>query len=255
MKRVFGAVAGILLAASGALASDMKTAAQATFKIYDGNQGMCSATFYRNDPAGALFITAGHCVIDKGDYNLREQNAVIGADGMDYETLSEQVYYVKAVKTLKAEDVALIQVKDKAITFDVKPVDFATAADLQQLEVGSPIMAVGYPAGGELTVSKGEFTGQVPGLPSIDVKGPLYRTTATVIGGNSGGGFYMEVNGDYKYLGTVNAIANPAYGAGLLNWGTVPATIDKLLTGFKDNGKSAAETKPKLPTAGSIDGR
>lgn len=249
---VFGiaAVAALVMLAGAAFASDTKTAAEATFKIYDGDRGMCSATFYRNDPAGALFITAAHCV-DGGNFNLREQKVVIGAT--DYEVLSERVYPLKVVKTVSRKDVALFQLKDKDITFSVKGVDFATPEETANMPIGTPIMVVGYPAGQELTVSLGEFTATTPGIGVLNIDGPLLRFTATAIGGNSGGGVYAKLDGEWKYVGTMNAIYNPSVGAGLINYGTTPATIEQLLTGFKVS--ASGQPVIGLKSAGSIDER
>lgn len=251
LSGVASAAAGLTMLVGGAYASDLKTAAEATFKIYDGDRGMCSSTFYRNDPAGALFITAAHCVDGKGSqYNLRRQNVEVGATA--YNVLSETVYHIKAIKTLKRDDVALIQLKDKAVTFSEKPVDFITPDEAAKIDLGTEMMAVGYPFGAELTVTKGEFTAKTPGIAQLDIDGPLYRFTATVNGGNSGGGLYAKVGDDWKYVGTVNVKMNRT--DGVAQWGTTPETIDKLLTGFK---VSAATGEPVigLKSAGSIDER
>lgn len=252
MNKIFSALSAAIMAAmfiSPAAATDIKTAAQATYKIYDGDRGMCSSTFYRNDPEGALFITAGHCVDSDSDYNLREQKVVVGAS--KYEVLSEKVYHIKTVKLMKAKDVALIQLKDSDVTFDIPEVDIATPEEMKDITIGTPVMAVGYPAGLELTITTGEFTAMTPGIPPLKLEGPLYRFTATVIGGNSGGGLYAKFGDEWKYVGTVNAIINPAFGAGMIQWGTTPETIDQLLTGFRVT--SAGKPTIGLKSSGSLD--
>lgn len=194
---IAGAAMGMF--ATVASASDMKTIAAATFKLYDGNSGMCSVTFLGNDKDGALFLTANHCV-DGSNLNLRRQK--LDAKTLK-DVLSEQVVYVKVVRSAKGNDIAILQAKDKDIKFPEKTVDIATLDEANALVVGDPVMVAGYPAAEMFAFTKGEFTGKVPAILDMDVV--MYQTTVPVAGGNSGGALYGKFGDEYKLIGTTTA--------------------------------------------------
>lgn len=188
-----------------ASASDMKTIAAATFKLYDASgDGFCSTTFLKNDKDGALFLTAAHCADGKG-FSVRKQTV----DPKNLrDILSEEVVYLKAVKTLAKKDIAVLQALDKSIEFPQKPVDFASIDEANTLEIGNDLLIAGYPAALAKAITKVQFTGKIAGLASLDLDAdtPVYQVTGGVAGGNSGGGLYAQFGGEWKLIGTTTAM-------------------------------------------------
>lgn len=205
-RAVIAFVIGVLgvVAPSIASASDMKTIAAATFKLYDASgDGFCSATFIKNDKDGALFLTAAHCVDDQKAISVRKQNV----DPKQLrDVLSEEVVYLKAVKTLTKKDIAVLQAKDKSIEFSERSVDFASIDEANTLEIGNDLLIVGYPAAQAKAITKVQFTGKVPGIEAFDWDDPIYQVTGGVAGGNSGGGLYAQFGGEWKFIGTTSAM-------------------------------------------------
>jgi S1-C subfamily serine protease len=229
-KLLIALLATFTLFTAQAQASELKTIAAATFKLYEGSTGMCSTTFLKNDPNGALFLTAGHCVDqikDAAPLNVRKQ---VLAPNMRT-VMSEQTFYVKPVKTLLKKDVALLQVMDKNVVFAEAGIDIATPEEATALEFGTPVMVIGYPAAQALSVTKGEFTGLIPS-PFGDVFDPnltMYQTTAPVAGGNSGGGLYAQFGGTWKLIGTTTGARTDN---NIMTYFQTADTIKTVLTGF-----------------------
>lgn len=250
LKRLF--IAASLFAASlfttaPASASDLQTIASATFKLYDGHapaDGMCSVTFIGNDERGALFLTAAHCVEGGEDYNVRR----LKLDQKDLMTpLSAEVYYVKAVRTLKSKDIALLQVRDKDVNFYETVPDVATVEEANTLRIGDELRVVGYPAAEVLTITSGEFAGKRSNVfapAGLDKNTPIYQTTVGVAGGNSGGGLYAKFDGEWKLIGTTTGKRRDNE---VMTFFQTSETVHEVLTGFYPTHETVAtpvSTKP-----------
>jgi S1-C subfamily serine protease len=216
-----------------ARAADLQTIANATYKLYEGERGGCSVTFLKNDPNGALFLTAAHCVDGNVNMNVREQ--VI--DQTDLKTvLSEQVYYAKAIRTLNKNDVAILQLRDKDVKIaKATGIDIATPEEAQvALAIGTPLIAVGYPAAENLAIVRGEYSSRIPSpfagrSAAPFAHEPMYQTTVRVAGGMSGGGLYAEIYGTWKLVGTTTArrLDNE-----VMTYFQTADTVNKILQGF-----------------------
>lgn len=236
IKKFAAAIAIVLLTATVSFASSMKDIASSTFKLYSEDHGICSVTFLHNDNDGALFLTAAHCV-DEPSLNLRRQKI----DPKDLKTvLSESIYYVKAVRTSKAKDIAILQVIDKSVDFYEAPVDIATVEEAAKLSVGDPVMVVGYPAAEALSITKGEFTGKVP--PIMGLSDPIYQTTAPVAGGNSGGGLYAQFGSEWKLIGTTSAKRTDN---DIMTYFSTAETVNEALRGFASKTPVATIPDPR----------
>lgn len=239
----------LILAVAPAGASDLPSIAASTYKLYEGDRGICSVTFLKNDKDGALFLTAAHCV-DGGDrLNVREQTL----DQKDLKTvLSENISYVKAVRTLKQKDIAIIQTMDKGSTFTAPGVDIATPTEANgALKFGDKLIVVGYPAAEALSVTEGTFAGKVAQVFSeLDKETPMYQTTVPVAGGNSGGGLYARIGDTWKLIGTVTGKRTDN---DVMTWMQTAETVDTALKGYMSTG--TFEPKPERPSQMGIDQR
>ena len=240
---------GVFVVTSQAKASDLPAIAASTFKLYEGDRGICSTTFLRNDKDGAMFLTAAHCVDGTG-LNVREQTL----DQKDLKTvLSEEVFYVKAIRTLKKLDVAILQTMDKSATFTAPGVDIAAPAEANEaLKFGDKLIVVGYPAAEALSVTEGPYTGTVPvpGAVANDLDAPMYQTTVPVAGGNSGGGLYARIADTWKLIGTVTA---KRMDNDIMTFYQTAETVDTVLKGYVSSG--TYETKRERPSQMGIDQR
>lgn len=248
---IAGAAMG-LLSVGAVQASDMATIAAATFKLYDGERGMCSTTFLRNDKDGAFFLTAAHCVDGDGQYNVRRQTLTGVDDKEPLTVLSEQIIYVKAVKTISKKDITLLQVKDKSITFAEAPVDIATAKEAaDKLKVGDNLLAAGYPAAEAFAIIKGEYTGVIP-TPFAGLEGVMYQTTVPVAGGNSGGALYADFDGEWKLVGTTTGkrVDND-----VMTYFQTAKTVEDVLRGFVTTGSRDAPVVKETNPGSGIDSK
>lgn len=182
------------LVATTSWASSLPKIGDATLKLYNGSgRAYCSSIV-----VGKKFlITANHCV-DK-DMNIRfdQYDKELNIVGFD-------LYYVKPVRTLRDKDVALLEVIKEDFDFNqkkVQPVDVSSNSEANSIKFGDDVFAIGYPAVQALTVTEGLF-GQSIKSPDQNLwKGLVYRFTAPIIGGNSGGGLYAKFKNEYKLIG------------------------------------------------------
>lgn len=227
----FFAVGSIFGLFQAAKASELSDITQSTVKLYAFGLGNCSATFLQNTPEGAQFLTAAHCVEGKkGELTIRRQRL-----NDKFELISEEVFYLKAVRTLGRKDVAILQTTDNMAHFNMPGVDVATPEEAATLNVGDRIIAVGYPGADQLAVTSGEFTAIVPvpmGLKSL-LDAPMYQTTVPVAGGNSGGGLYAQFDGEWKLIGTTTAKRQDN---DIMTYFQTADTVNEVLKGFVTNG-------------------
>lgn len=181
------ALAGLLMLAAGARASSLDDIQKGTLMIYSGSDGFCSGTLIAPD----LILSAAHCA-DNGDgINVRVQVLDEKEDVM-----SEKLVYVKAVRTLKDWDVALFSPKDSKTNFvqafgsSVAVVDIASDDEAKAVKLGDRVIAFGYPKAFQLQVTDGLWSGMKFIKDGI-WKHPLYKISAPITGGNSGGGLYL----------------------------------------------------------------
>lgn len=185
--------------------------------------GICSGTII--DIKHRLVLTAYHCVtgnlreVEKkevdpktGEIKTRTVQEAIPMyietwkRGTDYDVMSTQHYVAKIVGKVPKTDTALLQVTDE----DWHPVAAAPLApDSYTYQRGKVVYAVGNPAV-ELDNSISQGIISAP-KRAIDFgwgdKIPLIQTSATVIGGNSGGALY---NSDGQLIGTVTGMMRGA---------------------------------------------
>lgn len=244
MMKAFAVGALLASLAVPASASSMAETAAATFKLYGASRPHCSMTYVGSDDKGPMFVTAAHCVVDEDELNYRTQ-----VKDEKFKVLSEQVVYVKAVKTIVKKDIALLQVLDKDIKVAVKPVDVALVTEADTLVIGDAVMALGYPAAQVLAITKGEFTGKVENPFKGDLEDGLamYQATVPVAGGNSGGGLYANFNGQWKLIGTTTG---KRMDNDIMNWWQTTATVQEALRGFIKPATADIELKTEPTPAG-----
>src|SRR5690606_27326961 len=90
--------------------------------------------------------------------------------------------------------------------------------------IGEPVVAIGYPFADERAITTGVFTGPVSGI--LGVKAPLYRATAQIAPGSSGGALWAEIAGTWKIIGTAFAMRRDA---AWVSYFTTPDKIHALL--------------------------
>lgn len=228
---------------AAANASSLKDITAATYKLYDGaGEGYCSTTLIKNSDGkeGAIFLTAAHCADEKG-MNVRVQH--IDPKNLR-DVLSEEVVYVKAVKTLKTKDIAVLQALDKNSQFSVgKTVDIATVDEANTLSVGDDLLILGYPSAEAKAVTKTLFTGKVPGIEELgwDKDSPVYQVTGGVAGGNSGGGLYAKFGDEWKLIGTTSAMRTDN---AIQAYFQTAETVNEALRGYGVSIKVTPEPSP-----------
>jgi S1-C subfamily serine protease len=187
-----------LVLGSMAQAATLKEVIGATYKLYQGDRPVCSGQFVKSDAKDDFFLTAAHC-IDAGPevtFSVRKQNL-----DEKFNPISEQIFYLKPVRVMKRKDVALLRAIDPSGVFDT--VEVASVEEAAKLQIGSPVVVIGYPKVLDITYTAGEYTGKVRSPMEGEIDSPLYRTTAPLTGGSSGGGLYMKIGeNQYKLFGT-----------------------------------------------------
>lgn len=135
-------------------------------------------------------LTAAHCVPVNapGYFNIDKY------DGTDLLT-SEKIYY-KIIRVDKIHDLALLEILDKS-TPRLKPAILAKEAP----EEGDDVWSVGYPMAQTRVISKGLFNEPQIGKFGGQTLVKRYRSTAMIMGGNSGGPLYSFENGHYRVIG------------------------------------------------------
>lgn len=240
MLKTLLATTGLLVALTfSANASTIKEAADATYKLYQGNDGICSMTFVGNDAEGAIFLTAAHCV-DGSELNFRTQKL-----NDKYEVLSEEIHYLKVLRSTTKDDTAILQVTDKDVALAQAAVEVATPEEASKVEFGQDLIVLGFPAADQKSITKGNFTGKVKGVLQTQEQ---YLTTVPVAGGNSGGGLYAQFDGEYKLIGTTSAKRRDN---DIMTYFSTADAVKRVLAGFL-NTSAAPINKETLP-GGRVD--
>ena len=243
-------VAAVL--ATNVFATTLQEAANATYKLYDGEDGICSMTFVGNDEHGAIFLTAGHCVDAPKSPDPKSTDPEVFKLNVRTQTINdkhavtdEEIHYLKVLRKLPDDDTALLQAASKDFTLSTAAVEVATPEEAKKMEFGQDLMVLGYPAAEQKSVTKGNFTAVIAGVLGVKEQ---YQTTVPVAGGNSGGGLYTKIGDEYKLIGTTSAKrrdndimtyfstadAVKRVLAGFLNTNTNPVKLDTLPGGRVD---------------------
>lgn len=245
-KYLLGAGIGVLaligIGQCSAKATTLKEAADATYKLYEGTDGICSMTFIGNDDQGAIFLTAAHCV-DRKNLNFRVQKL-----NKKYELIGEEIHYLKVLRTIKDDDTAILQVTDKDIALGIAAVEIASPDEGNQIEFGQDLAVLGFPAADEKSVTKGNFTAKRKGVLGITEQ---YQTTVPVAGGNSGGGLYTKFGDEYKLIGTTSASRTDN---DIMSYFSTIEAIKRVTAGFLYNTSAAPVDLNTLP-GGRVDER
>jgi S1-C subfamily serine protease len=166
----------------------------------------CSATAVYSERAKesgkvlTLFLTAKHCLANSVD-RIHEVSQPVYSD--DNRIIEKRTLKVKVRGVSYKYDIAVLEaVNDRDIFAPV-----ATLGDAStKVAMGTPVVVAGYPAGLVLTLTEGVFGSResIP-FPSASKDSEYFRATPNIMGGNSGGGLYAQINGTYRYIGIASA--------------------------------------------------
>lgn len=189
-------------------ASPLSNAASSVYKLYESNDGICSAVAVSD----IQLVTAAHCIKDGGDYTLVFDNV---DPNSELATVSQTVMAVKPIRVLRDKDVALLELVDPTVKIGGVTYDFrlnkTRVCSKDDYEIGDRMYAIGYPAAMELTITEGMYTGLASLKNDLNISGLSYKTTVPVIGGNSGGGLFVNDADGLCLTGITSATYNAAF--------------------------------------------
>lgn len=203
---LLGALAALCLPAA---ASDLAGIEAGTGMLYSNGNPVCSAQVVHSkangDAVDTIILTADHCIASEesalsfGVAKYTEEN----------ELLVETTHGAEIVELYPELDIAVLKLRDTVTEFAT--VDIATAEEAgASLVKGTRILAVGYPNTRNLPMKDLVFTdGLYVGLTDSmleTVEVPMYRTTISVFYGNSGGGLYADIGGEWKFVGVTSQL-------------------------------------------------
>lgn len=198
---VIAAIAYLALTPNPARASDIAGITQGTYLLHMNGAAGCSAQAVKVGDR-TLILTANHCVEDKkAVYSI---NRITFDDTTFDKRVSEIVFYVDVLKRDIDGEVAVLRTVNPDV--DLETVDLATIEEAKAaLLKGAVVLTAGFPGTqnspiGDLVFTDGMFTGLARSFVPT-AKQPMYRTTAPIYYGNSGGGLYIEVGGSWKLVG------------------------------------------------------
>jgi S1-C subfamily serine protease len=172
-------------------------AAKGTYRMYHGSRFACSGVFVKSTEKEDLFLTAAHC----GDG--KDMSITLDKFDSKFVKISSKVFFLKPVRTLKKLDVMVFKTMDASGDWVVSPI--ADQREANAMDFGTPISAIGYPKGLEITLTHGEFLNRVkPIMREFDQQEPVYKTTIPFTGGSSGGGVWLKTSTGYKIVGLVS---------------------------------------------------
>lgn len=253
------AVAGAIFCAIGlkpVFAASLETSANATYKLYINNEGGCSIQHIKNIDEGALMLTAAHCVEDKSaSYSLRLENRGVSVgpkEDQSLEVRDERVFYLRILRVDTKGDVATLVTKTKTAGAELSdPIELATVDEANSVKFGDDLVVLGFPAGAEKTITKGQFTRKINGVLGTQYN---YQTNIPIAGGNSGGGLYANFKGkdgidNWKLIGTTFAKRRDN---DIMTYFSVAEAIKEVTAGYMKPGETKATEAPKT---GSMDER
>lgn len=213
-KTVLTTLAATLIS-TVAIASSLQEVADSTFKLYNGNQFSCSAVAVSENQ----LVTAAHCIPKSNE--LRKDVALWIEKYDRTQLLHREVITVNTLRINYDEDTAFLKVRGdrKFSTFVDIAVDYSPV-------IGDDMYAIGYPRGGELTLTEGMFTSKASLEKELNVKGDFWKTTVPVTGSSSGGGFYIRENVDGKWNYSLIGLTSATYRD--VGFQTYISTLDSL---------------------------
>ncbi len=168
----------------------------------------CSGTIIqskRDEKTGKVstgVLTAQHCVDEAPFKNFDIIIPTYGKNGM---VVSRQVFVGKIAKQgVPANDLAIITLADDQSSFADR---VATIAEKDyNPRFGSPVFVSGYPMGRDWAITEGRFSSREEyTFPSDSNETEYYRTSASIVGGNSGGGLFdLTPSGDFQLIGVAD---------------------------------------------------
>ncbi len=229
-------------------ASTLQQIVDASFKLYKDGRPTCSGTFVNTPKGEQVFLTAAHCVInlDAPYYNTKPEGeftiSKISLDDnlrpsvehvyhLDIPMASNDQYYI-----FQPYDIALLKLRNSVVRLPVTDVLTNEKADTFAT-IGTEIAVVGFPLGMDVTFNKGLFT-EKERSSKEPIKGIVYRFTAPVTFGNSGGGMYaLTAPNNYEYMGVVSHLVDGTRGQGIpmgfLNYAIPVNKVNEIL-GYVD---------------------
>lgn len=156
----------------------------------------CSSTLIYSDrdkvsgEVKSILLTAKHCVAEADGYKMKVEFPV----HQGHRAVGEKVYYGEVKGKDYKSDLALIQLTDKNTYF---PSVAKVAPDNYSASLGDQAYIVGYPMGLHISVTPGNWGG----LQNPTGNDELLHINANVVGGNSGGAAFKEIDGEYKVIG------------------------------------------------------
>jgi S1-C subfamily serine protease len=174
-----------------AFAADLNLKTQAIDPVVKINQS-CSGTIIssESDKDGKVktkILTAKHCI--KGNHG--QLNIEITERGKPIKDVN--VWYDNDREDYKT-DLAVITLRDTETVYPV-----ATIAADELVELGDEVVVVGYPRALIKTITRGLFTGY-----QVLNDATLYRATAPLTYGNSGGAMFQKNGDNYELIGVTS---------------------------------------------------
>lgn len=204
---VVAVVCGILAYAyfgSGTVrAASLSQIEAATVLLHQNEVSNCTAQVVHSGDE-TILLTANHCVdVVKSEYSIK----TTVRDGR--ETVSHTFFMADVFKRFPKADIAVLRLRDRDTKFAATEV--ATQEELDAaLFKGAKVLAAGYPSTRfisqrDLVFTEGLFTGETESLVA-ETEALLYRATASIFYGNSGGGLYLETKDGWKLIGVASQL-------------------------------------------------
>ncbi len=164
----------------------------------------CSGTIINEstNPDGTVnfqILTAQHCMRKKPV--IGEEHTVDIPVYVDEKPMGEAKFKAKLIKTSgDVGDLALLEVTNAAVSFDIKAAKVGGPDILPRMKFGADVFGVHFPGAYSQTITAGILGHREA---SFNMAVMFQRVAMSTIGGSSGSGLFMEVNGEYYLVGTL----------------------------------------------------